>query len=84
MAKLGSGRLRALADDLEAAEARAIAAARELDPGGDDAAFPLLYALFNYGYAAGFADGRYPREAARRTRALRFAREVAPHLPASG
>jgi GT2 family glycosyltransferase len=83
VAKLGSGRLPALAEALDAEEARALEAARALDPGDDDTAFPLLYALFNYGYAAGLADGRYPRQVARRTRAARFARDVAPHLPAS-
>jgi hypothetical protein len=83
IAKLGSGRLRALADALDDGEANAVAAARELDAADDEAAFPLLYALFNYGYAAGLADGSWPREIARRTRALRFARDVAPHVPAA-
>jgi len=83
VAKLGSGRLRDLADRLEAEEERAVAAAKELDAADDDTAFGLLYALFNYGYAAGLADRSWPRASARRTRALQFAREVTPRLPAA-
>lgn len=83
VARFGAGRLRALAARLEEEEARAVAAARALDGADDDSAFPLLFALFGYGYAAGLADRRYPPRVARRVRAALFGRDVSRNLPPS-